>query len=198
MLGVYRDGDPSVYDELNKTHLNPQDIDDKILIYERQVKGWFIKPAERLLDMLGEADSAFLILSVCLSCLEGIQQYIEGKSSTRKSKKFFTRSFQRVYATAGLDDRAVRDVYDEARCGLFHDGMTRSRIVYNLNQNVSFRKTDNGSQEMYEFSPRLCLEGMKADFNSFIKELQDPSNITRRDGFGGLHDITQSSSEPND
>jgi hypothetical protein len=190
MLGVYRNGDPSVYDELNKTHLNPQNINDKILIYERQVKEWFIKPAELLLETLGEAGSAFIILSVCLSYLEGIQQYIEGKSSTQKSKDFFIKSFQRVYATAGLDEKAVRDVYDEARCGLFHDGMTRSRIVYNLNQDVSFRKTDDGWQEMYEFRPRLCLEGMKADFNSFIKELQDHNNITRRYRFGGLYDIT--------
>ncbi len=198
MLGDYRNGDPSVYDELKKTHLNPQNIDDKILIYERQVKEWFIKPAELLLETLGEAGSAFIILSVCLSYLEGIQQYIEGKDSKRESKEFFTKSFQRVYATAGLDDRAVRDVYDEARCGLFYDGMTRSRIVYNLKQNVSFRKTDNKSQEMYEFRPRLCLEDMKADFNSYTKELQDPNNITRRDRFDGLYDITQSSSEPND
>jgi len=41
ILGVYRNATYFAYDKRNNIYLNPSNIDDKIIIYERQVKEWF-------------------------------------------------------------------------------------------------------------------------------------------------------------
>ena len=46
---IRENGTICVFDELNKIELDPFNVNDKILIYERQVKGWFFNHAENLI-----------------------------------------------------------------------------------------------------------------------------------------------------
>ncbi len=120
MLGEYVDT-PAVTDERNAKKLDPRELQDKICIYERQVREWFLYPAEMLFKMMGE-QASFEVLAICLPYIEGVQQYREGKSSNQKSKAFFKKSFQRIFASCDLSETFVDVLYEQARCGLFHDG----------------------------------------------------------------------------
>ena len=92
--GCIQDGRPVVYDEIGKRELNPIDIYDKITIYERQVKEWFLKPASRLLR---NRNNGFIVLMTCLSYLEGVEQYRRGETSHNRSRQFFIEAVNRLY-----------------------------------------------------------------------------------------------------
>ena len=69
-----------VIDRETGDSLNPSDPFDKIKIYERQVKGWFLNRATELVE--GE-NNGFIVLMICISYFEGIQQMREGRKSER-------------------------------------------------------------------------------------------------------------------
>src|SRR5205823_7980748 len=83
------DFEPVVIDERNGNNLDPRNVNDKIIIYDRQVKGWFLKPAKRYTK---SEKNGFIVLMICLSYLEGIEQYIQGRSNNNNSKSFFRSS----------------------------------------------------------------------------------------------------------
>jgi len=69
-------------------------------------------------------------LTICLSYLEGVEQYRNGNSSDQSSKRIFTSALDRIYPNQfRLDD--LKRFYEQARCGLFHDGMVRGMILFN-------------------------------------------------------------------
>lgn len=78
---------PIIFDERNRIELNARDVDDKITIYERQVKDWFLTPAFEILNE--KENCGFIVLMTCLSYFEGKQQYVEGQSSNHNSRRFF-------------------------------------------------------------------------------------------------------------
>ena len=89
MLGKYEEQTPVVIDERNQNNrLDPTNIDDKIKIYEREVKGWFLEPARSLL-IQDDFNNSFLVLMVCMAYLEGVEQYKTGIESNGRSKEFF-------------------------------------------------------------------------------------------------------------
>jgi hypothetical protein len=71
MLGMYIHGDPKVIDQTTGITLDPYNLEDRISIYERQVFGWFIDPAVKLIELIN-VGAAFIVLSICFSYLEGV------------------------------------------------------------------------------------------------------------------------------
>ncbi len=122
MLGQHSDGKAVVLDMENSDRiLDPSNLDDKIIIYQRQVKGWFLEPAKLMLRVMDD-QASFAILAICFSYLEGVEQYRRNESSKGKSGEFFKSSFRRVFGASSLDDDKLDILYDQGRCGLFHDG----------------------------------------------------------------------------
>ena len=66
-----RYGTPCVYDEsVNpKRALDPHNIDNKIIIYKRQVEEWFFHPTLSLLNVK-KGNNGFVILMVCYHILK--------------------------------------------------------------------------------------------------------------------------------
>ncbi|MCQ1530064.1 hypothetical protein [Lutispora saccharofermentans] len=95
IIGVMKpNGLSEVFDEKDEEYLNPNAIDDKIKIYERQVKEWFLNRASRLLR--GE-DNGFIILMISVSYVEGVQQYINGQPSNGNSGAVFKQGLDRIF-----------------------------------------------------------------------------------------------------
>lgn len=68
--------------------MNPENIDDKIIIYERQVKGWFLQPTLKMVKYKPE-HKGFLVLMSCISYFEGVEQYKTGITSNGNSKRAY-------------------------------------------------------------------------------------------------------------
>ena len=76
-------------------------LDDRIKVYEDQIKGWFFGPAKALLSM---PHSAFAVLNILMGYFENHAIYRSGKSSKWKSKKFFREGFTAVFPRAAEGD----------------------------------------------------------------------------------------------
>jgi len=149
----YKDemGQPIVFDEKTQTNLNPNNIDDKIIIYERQVKGWFINRAFRLLR---SKNNGFIVLMISISYIEGVQQYINGRTSHNNSNISFQTGLRRIF---GLNEpnHVLGDFYSQVRCGLFHSGMTQNKVIIS---NEYLQVIDFSEANTIKINPKLFLE----------------------------------------
>jgi hypothetical protein len=189
MLGEYVEGSPIVLDERNGKTIDPYQLNGKIIIYQRQVEGWFLDPADRLLEQM-DTQASFVVLSICLSYLEAVQQHKEGQASNGKSRDFFLRAFQDVFSSSEMEGVFAGLLYEEGRCGLFHDGMTRGKIAYDMELDKAFKVINNGSQDTIYFHPKYCLEGVKAHFADYISKLKNEKEVNLRDNFKSMFTVT--------
>ena len=171
-------GNPNVFDYRTNERLDPFNSMDKIKIYERQVWDWFLNPATTLSK---NKRNGFVVMMICLSYLEGAEEYKRGVSSQNRSKEFFKSALNRLYPGKFSDDPELEDFYKEARCGLFHTGMVRGRILINnrFNEAVEFDQDD------IKVSPTKFLRDIKNDFSQFINELR--TNTESRARFSGRY-----------
>lgn len=169
---------PNVTDERNgNIQLDPNNIDDKIIIYERQVLDWFLNPAFNLVRYRNR-NKGFVVLMICLSYLEGVEQYRQGQPSNGQSQRFFIDSIERIYI-GQFTRQNLRGLYREARCGLFHNGMVQGRIIINngFARSLEFQNGD------IKISPSKLLRDIRIDFQNYIQELRNVGNIDLRNNF---------------
>lgn len=180
MSGRIENGRAYVLDERTGEQLNPMDIDDKIKIYERQMKEWFLNKAT---NIMRRKDYGLVGLMVCLAYLEGVQQYRDGESSRGRSEEFLKKSIHRMYPEKNWDDDTeLHNFYIQVRCGLFHDGMTRDMVVYKYTYDESLRFL----RDTIEVNPKLLLKDIKKDFNKYLKELKTMTNNELRQNFNTM------------
>lgn len=192
MLGKYEGGRPIIIDERNNNKiLNPRDIDTKICIYEREVNEWFLQPAQDLLEINPFLNS-FVVLMVCMSYLEGVEQYKTGVDSTGRSSEFFIKSINRLYPNK-YQKRYLTKLYSKSRCGLFHSGMVKGGVVFNNDFNEALSFENNG--ERIRINPTVLLSDISIDFDEYISDLSksdiDSCKILR-ENFDRLFNVTRS------
>jgi hypothetical protein len=174
ILGYYDvNGSPVARNEVSGELLNPNSIDHKIIIYSRQVHGWFLEPATQLLN---SSNSNFIVLMICFSYLEGVEQYRIGQSSNGNSRLFFRNSIYRLFPSQNFTEHELNDLYREARCGLFHNGMVQGKIILNdsFTPAISFP-----NQNDIHINPNLLLTSIIADFNSYLNDLRTDDFLRR-------------------
>ena len=174
-------GQPIVFDERTQRNLDPNDIDDKITIYERQVKEWFLNRASRFLR---GNKNGFIVLMLSISYIEGVEQYRQGTDSNRNSRNFFTRGLRRIFGLANVTNTELDDFYIQVRCGLFHNGMTQSKVIINRNYNdpIDFSEADTIKINQKEF-----LRIIRIDFKEYLRDLREPNNIQLRNNFNAMY-----------
>ncbi len=160
---LFDDGHIVVYDKRTNRLLDPANVLDKIAIYERQVTEWFIKPAIKLSKNI---DEGFICLMICLSYIEGVEQYRQGKNSKGNSSIFFKSSLNRIYTNV-FSNSELQNIFDEARNGLFHDGMSRGSVIIS---NTYAKSIEFNSDELL-INPQMLIADIKQDFESYIQEL---------------------------
>ena len=169
ILGKYENDKPIAIDKANEyATLDPKCLDDKIKIYEREVKEWFLDPASSLLRD-HSFNNAFIILMICMSYIEGVEQYKTGVPSTRRSKMCFIDSFKRLYPNR-FRNVELEKLYDKSRCGLFHNGMVKGGVIFNYSFEEPIKFENNG--EIIKINPRILLEDIRNDFEGYIRELK--------------------------
>jgi hypothetical protein len=169
---------PIVKDKRNNQDLDPNNVDHKIIIYERQVNDWFLVPATRYTK---EENDGFIVLMICMSYLEGVEQYKKGETSNGRSGRFFKSAIERIYP-GKYSPEDLGNLYSEARCGLFHNGMVGGMIIINNSFNEPF-KFENATT--IKVNPKKLLEDIKADFEQFISQLR--SDLECRTKFGEMY-----------
>ena len=107
---------------------NPS-LDDLIVSFRRQSAILHARTRKVLLNVAGGIPAVCLLMTY----FEGYAIYRDGTDSVGKSKTFFRTGFLDVFAHTGLPHglltRIADLLYDDARCGFFHDGFFRARVV---------------------------------------------------------------------
>jgi len=172
-----------VIDELNQKTLDPDDEYDKITIYERQVQQWFIQPATQLIK---KKENEFIVFMIALSYVEGVEQYRKGTSSNHNSKPFFISSMKRIFGLTDADTDNLGVLYTQARCGLFHNGMTSEKIVLNSSTEVAI---DFSDPDMILVNPKRFLKRITEDFEEYIEIMRKPEGKELRDKFSHMFSV---------
>ena len=174
-------GFPEVIDERNNDRqLDPNTIEHKIIIYERQVMDWFLNPATNLIRYRNK-NKGFIVLMICLSYFEGVEQYRIGQTSNNgRSAQFFIAAVNRLYPLH-FQEHQLRSLYHEARCGLFHNGMVNGRIIINNEFEHSLQFQD----EDIMVNPKLLLTDIKNDFQNYLTELRNNEQL--RNNFNRMY-----------
>jgi hypothetical protein len=168
--------------------------DDLIDVLKDRVLNWLFEPAKKLLS---EKHDWFGAMSLILTYFEGIWSYVTGGDSKGHSKKYFKDAFLDVFGQSGppldLLSRAAEILYEDGRCGFFHDGMLRGRIfVVELKKDDILitlpRKRDssidlNGEIQSILIDPRHFMAAIERHFIDYLLCLRNPQQILKRANF---------------
>ncbi|WMC93216.1 hypothetical protein [Kineothrix sp. MB12-C1] len=185
---IYAHSPTCVVDEQNgDKQLYPLTTNNKILIYEREVNGWFLDVASELIDKdmnNNTINNGFVALMILFSYIEGVQQYKMGMSSNRHSEQFFCDGFKEIFTDIDTEDNLIKNLYRNARCGLFHNGMVGNQILidYKFDLAINFNDT-------IKINPLLFLNAIQLDFNRYITLLKDENNQEIRKKFIAIFSI---------
>lgn len=178
----------------------PLTFETKVEIFYHRTLGWQLHVAD-LISNGGEALShddsgqpmeavphaGFAVLQICLSYFETIGHYQRINAATTTSTDFFKEGVRAVFPQLGQGHQADVDaflatLYKKARCGLYHDSMTRTGIALGQpGQGVAMRF--NPLNKVIVIDPHVLPKTLKTHLNSYRDMLLDPSNVDLRQNF---------------
>ena len=198
---------------MNEHHVSPDHpidaltnatVETKIDIFERQTSGWILDHADALASeqYAFREHGGFAILMLVSSYFEAIEAIYQGKTSKSHSKDFFREGFKKVFPEIATrfnylpnPDEMVKsvidDVYNQLRCGLYHDGAARGRIILRHDTGaIGFVHEPAHPYEIVTIviDPWQVLARVKTHFAQFLGELRDPNQSTLRSTFENIFD----------
>jgi hypothetical protein len=175
-------------------HLKLQNptIDDLVDVLEDRVRSWVLEPAKKL--ALGPIEQ-YAALCLLLTYFEGVWIYIQGEDSKKHSQKFFEAAFVEVFRGGGVTERMLQRIaevlYQDARCGFFHDGMFRERIFFGKPKGVMHATLplangvidENGLIESVVIDVEDFYRYVEGHFRVLVSRLRDSSKTDLRANF---------------
>jgi len=173
--------------------LDAPTIDDLIDVLEDRVRYWLIEPAKTLMkDPIAQIAG----FGISLSYFEGIWVYIQGKEDRNSSRQFFKEAFSDAFRESNIGnallDRVGEVLYEDARCGFFHDGMIRERIFFSkffggplmISLPIVDGVLDEGGEiEAVAVDPEEYVKYLEGHFGKFLERLRDTTNVELRSRF---------------
>jgi hypothetical protein len=151
----------------------------KILVYEDRTRGWFLDFARKLSS---ERHAGFLVLMICVSYLEGNQQFREGTvSKMGENKEMLKKALKRIFNFQEDQESAIDIFIEEVRHGFFHDGMTRKNVL--ITGDISYPFFINENKKVILLNPKLFLEAIEIDFETYLNILRNEHNKQEREKF---------------
>jgi hypothetical protein len=152
-----------------------------IAIFKERTQERFLRPIRRV-EKCRYAGFAVMALDCLL--IEMLEQFREGVNRTPagKSQAYFESFLTETSFGEYFDLRMARLFYRQVRCGILHQAELRgsSKIVYNDRDKLVRYSDDNrGLIVNRKKFHRVLL----AEFESFLRELADPSNVHIRGKF---------------
>jgi hypothetical protein len=179
-------------------------LDDKIDIFCERINGWKIDIADQLINgrviqnekgkviIEGNPHAAYATLDIILSYFEMMAKYRDGYLNAKegKSRFYFKKGFCSVFAEEvenikeekmrSVLDKLLDTLYDGARCGMYHIGLTDTRIFLAGGETPPIKFDSLGRITL---NPHKLVKLISIHFNSYIKQLKDYGNTSLRNNF---------------
>lgn len=152
----------------------------KIRLFEEQIQGWTLNVLKEIKTKVGHSD--FAMLSVMMAYFENIQKFKEGYDKAGKSEVFFTEGLKWVYPKfkGHKDaDTLTKVVYEQARCGMYHVGLTGTKIILDCSISSGIGIVRGN----IKICPGKLVEDIQNHFDQYIKDLKNPLNTILRTNF---------------
>jgi hypothetical protein len=114
---------------------------------------------------------------------------MRGEDSRGKSPEFFREGFKDVFNPEGPSartiDEAIYTLYEEVRCGLFHTGMPRGKVILSggYENPVEIELDQTRQDGIIRINPHKLLDKIEAHLSNYVTRLRDPKEKQLRDGF---------------
>lgn len=184
---------------------NPS-LDDIIDVFEDRITNWTINPAKQLLT-IEHGEVAAVALST--NYFEGIEIYTSGMDSKGRSKIFFRRGFQKVFAAepqaAHIYDTIADALYELLRCGFAHETLFKSGIYFSSIRKealaISWPKKNEsfdpeGKLESAVINPARFVQCIEIHFKNYIRQLRESADSELRARFLAAIEIKWRLDEP--
>ena len=178
----------------------PLSLEDKITIFLERTSGWQLDVAERCIAGARDAEgreiaaptphAGFAVLHIVLSYFEMIAKFHQGFVPEfewdQRSEPYFKEGVLMVLPalrreSIGLMDEVLDALYEDARCGLYHSGMTERRIV--VGEGLPAAMTFTSDDRRLWIDPHLLVQAMKEHLADYGARLRDPANARLREDF---------------
>jgi hypothetical protein len=136
---------------------------------------------------------------VATAYIEGHAIFLRGHPCKRNSKEFFRDGFKAVFGGSMklpdqiTEEAIISDIYDQVRCGLFHHGSTKGKVVLSGNFQKPFSVQVNGKTNHIEailVNPHLFLAAIESHLSQYVTKLRDPTESSLRDKFAKAWKMT--------
>jgi len=184
---------------------SPLSIDDKITIVFYRTDGWQLEIADQCINGKDGPDgqqvvrpiqhSGFAALHIVLSYFETIAKYQAGFAGSRKSEHYFREGVYSVLPLLREESSEVADslldtLYSEARCGLYHSGISGPRIILTADIQVPMQFEDQTRKLL--INPHLLVPELRRHLRGYIEEVREVNNRELRKNFERRFDYNAS------
>lgn len=152
-------------------------FEEKVKLFQEQIQGWVIDVARDIKQkQIAHAD--FAILSMLLSYFENISKFIEGYDGKYNSKEHFINGIKQVYP-GKLQKKTIALFYDQARNGMYHVGLTGSKVELNCSIDCGLVYKKN----RFIICPEKLINEIQGHFDKYLQELNDSRKRSLRRNF---------------
>ena len=157
-------------------------IEDVIEVFEAQVTGWVVEPANHLRYC---QHAGYAILSVLLPYFESIAQFLEGRR--RGSEKQFLVGLHAVFPFVPEDipEGVLSEFYDQLRCGMFHRGIAKGKVqIFPAGDFPIAIEWEKGNGVTFiKVVPINLIDPIYQHLQHYVASLRDPANEEMRRNF---------------
>lgn len=166
----------------------PTTIDSLIDVYEDRIRFWTIEPA-RIISQYPHG--GFAVCHLLASYFESYAIYFKGKDSEKKSFDFFSMGLFSVFPelkfqtyTKNQLDEFISIMYKSFRCGLYHIGLAREKIML-VNGDDALNIITNVENQIItvQIDTSKLISSIENHFNKYICDLRNVNNIETRKNF---------------
>ena len=159
-------------------------LEDKIDVFFNQTLHWQLLPAKRIAKEI--PDSGFAVLHIVMSYFEKVAKYQAGYKGKGDSEKYFRLGFESVFPfpeelEASERERLTKLVYKQVRNGLYHLGLTQSRVRISgdYEEVISISITES----IIRINPLTIVNPLENHLRSYVARLKDPQERDFREKF---------------
>jgi hypothetical protein len=155
-------------------------IEDKIRLFEAQVFGWQLNIANEIINdpKNGHPHAGFAVLSILLNYFEMIGGYLEGVRG-ETTRKHFRVGITNVFSDLKTKQDIIKILYKEARCGMYHVGITGKSIILSRNYKGIITVIENSSERFIAIDPHRLTIHLLNHFKDYIESLNgNPSSVS--------------------
>jgi len=162
--------------------LSTGQLADMIDVFEDQMLGWLIDPANIL---RGHQHAGFGILAIVLSYFEPIGQFLDGKAGD--SKHQFVKGLRSVFPDLDPDipQALFNELYDQVRCGMFHQGLTKAKVLITPAGPYPIEVIHGPDHDVVQIKlvPVNLIDAIHGHLLLYVGKLRNPENVQLRENF---------------